>query len=87
MHNNGDYSNYDYDIHMEAYKNSSYSNIVIALDVSPTLNTFDVPNAVYQNIITDEELGRYGRELGECVANAYIDVFTRISDEYADVLR
>ncbi len=87
QHNNGDYSNNDYDIKVDAREHYKYNNMVIELHAVPTLENYDIANYVLHGKIDKSQLEQYAEEFGKAVGEIFVDVFNRISDEYADVLR
>ncbi len=87
QHNGGDYSNDDYEIKVTAREHRKYDNVVIEMNVVPTLENYDMANAIYQNLDDKNKNEQYAEALGAYIGEIIVDIFTRVSDEYEDVLR
>lgn len=87
QHNGGDYSNDDYEIKVTAYKHKKYNNVVIEIDVYPTLNNYDMANEIYQNLDDKNKNEQYAKEFGTYIGEIFSDIFSRASDEYENVLK
>lgn len=87
QHNGGDYSNEDFDIQATAREHSKYNNVVVELDVTPTLEHYDLANWIYTDNIDENQFVQYAKEFGTYIGEIFIDIFSRASEEYADVLR
>lgn len=87
QHNGGNYSNDDYDINVTAREHRNYNNVVIELDAVPTLERYDLANWIYTDNIDENQFVQYAKEFGTYIGEIFIDIFSRASEEYEDVLR